>query len=359
MADVENNSSNNQSSERGSDAALESTNNQIDDIDVSELNFEDIFFNPLTQKSVWKVMASSNLSQISDDSDDDDKRRLRKRKPNTEITTTVTTPGTSSLLIRGNETTAASTVVVENNTEHGSSPVPPEEDFTVGCKMVEELMSRYRTSKMKYKSATQGKSPEDPDNDSSELEELSSDGEDDGAGTGRSNFLTYCIPQYDLKMALCKKHYEAITKMSPRQVGVVCSQILPELRKIKNGTLPNKRHNIFLECGISKQRLRDMSVAKPFDSAQDRRVMDIIRNEIYYNEDETENNGEIIYYISLVLLPEALIRIFARVNCIDEVLAEKEMRFEAKYDGTLPEYVMRTPQKAKLRSARGPKLAMN
>ncbi|CAL8093974.1 unnamed protein product [Orchesella dallaii] len=317
------------------------------DIDISQLNFEEIFFNPLTQQSAWTAMQSIDPREISDDeSDNESRKRLRNRKlktanPTEKVTNAVTTHDTPSSS-KDNEKTAA-TAIPESSSDNNWAPNP-------GEIMVAELMSRYengkRQAKQQIKPETQlGSRPSSSaatevcGSESSELEELSSDGT---GKTESSDFIKYCIPQYEQKVKLCNLHFEKIVKMTPKEVGEVCKEIMPELAKIKSQSLPSKRHEIFLECGISKHRLREITVAKPFDNAHDRRVMDLIREVLYHDEDETDNNGEILHYICLVLLPEALIRIFARVNKIDCDLAEKEMRFQAKYDGPLPAYVMKS-----------------
>ncbi len=51
---------------------------------------------------------------------------------------------------------------------------------------------------------------------------------------------------------------------------------------------------------------------------------------------------QLLHYVGHVLVPEALIRIYATANKISFELAEKELRYGAGYDGHVDEELVKT-----------------
>ncbi|ODM91841.1 Ubiquitin thioesterase otulin [Orchesella cincta] len=319
--------------------------NQADDdsdIDISKMNFEEIFFNPLTQKSVWNTLNSCALSKISESDDSQEEQRKSRKRKLKHDDPSEALPGASRPKVM---LPLASKLGKKSSAENETGDKQPnpaiEKDFSIGNKMIEELMSRYNTAKKKHKMETSAKASVDP-LDSSELEELSSESEDDLESAEDSRFLKFTIPQFEEKKLLRDKHYEAVEKLTPTRVEDILIRILPQLKKIKDNVLACRRNTIFMECGISKASLRQQNVSKPFTGAQEYRAICVIRKTFFNGADQLQNGGEIIHYINLVLLPEALIRIYARVNKVDYEWAEKEMMFGAKYDGLIPEGLLKT-----------------
>jgi len=221
----------------------------------------------------------------------------------------------------------------ENATTVAAEDVDP---IVQGLASVQNLLKRFDEGKEKDETRIKLR-PSERFLSDSDLDEDAIEDDFRASLTGKNDFLKYTVPQYELKEKLYQMHCTTIDSLSNAEIVDLFNDVLPDLRKIKNGELPSKRHEIFKGIGLCKQSLRDLTVSEPFNTYRDTQVMNLIGDRLFGGlKDLTDNNGEYLHYISTVLVPEALVRIFAKANGIPIDLAEKEMRFQAGYDGELP-----------------------
>ncbi|CAL8134544.1 unnamed protein product [Orchesella dallaii] len=218
----------------------------------------------------------------------------------------------------------------EENTESEKKFEPDEEDQSEGAGgVVNELLRRDKEGQERVQPSSEAV---DSGSESSELEELS-DSDDEDA------FLSSIIPDYRVKKQCVDKHFEKISTISDTQLVKEVKNVIPELRQIIKKEIPSKRLDI-LKKYDSIYPLIPMGIGKGFTKNQNHRVYQLLTKKMMKC-----NSGRFECLCLLnVLLPEALIRIFARVNGIGLKSAEKELQFGASYGGPIPDDVQEAEQ---------------
>ncbi|CAL8134546.1 unnamed protein product [Orchesella dallaii] len=148
-------------------------------------------------------------------------------------------------------------------------------------------------------------------------------------------------PLFHLKQKFVDKHYAKTRTMSNLELREQLNIIVPVLKQIKRNQRPCRRYDIFVNRGRTLELMGMRFVEDAFTLDQSDAVFALIDAKVYKKHDISalfENFGFRFY----VLQPEALIRIYARVNSITFQTAYKELRFGAKYEGPIPDDLLET-----------------
>jgi hypothetical protein len=85
----------------------------------------------------------------------------------------------------------------------------------------------------------------------------------------------------------------------------------------------------YLQGTDGKKQLKNLMVSVPFDNDQASQLITLLFD---YFVPDTSTRQSWSDYINYVMLPEAMIKIYARVNDISEGMADTEMRCGGCYD---------------------------
>ncbi|CAG7731623.1 unnamed protein product, partial [Allacma fusca] len=125
-----------------------------------------------------------------------------------------------------------------------------------------------------------------------------------------------------------KKRARRIQKLTEAEITRLFNDKVNSLRNITQGRITCQRFDLWrarrLPDGYSKmQELRNINVVTPFTETQGNFIITLLEREFVTHVTNSLQVGEFLNY---VLLPEALIRIYAEVNGRSYEQAEHEMR---------------------------------
>ena len=96
-------------------------------------------------------------------------------------------------------------------------------------------------------------------------------------------------------------------ELTEEKIDEIFNENVDYFDDVKSGNVENWRHSLYISPGLSEQRLRFSMVGPPFTDAQQDYIYDKVK-QIWLRDPEMymENN----YYVSCVLLPTIMIRIY-------------------------------------------------